>query len=68
METVARIFEHFGRSETRLDGNAEKARVITAEITALEELADRLRELTGRFQGGFATRAGQKPEKPAAAP
>lgn len=53
METVARIFEHFGKSESRLASNAERARVITTEITALEELATRLRELATHFQTGL---------------
>ncbi len=50
MQTVERIFEHFGVSETRLLGNAEKARIIIGQIDALEGLAQQLKELTLRFQ------------------
>ncbi|PLX73781.1 MAG: hypothetical protein C0614_12555 [Desulfuromonas sp.] len=46
MEKAGRVFEHFGRSEQRLIGNAEKASVINRELVALEELAGRLRQLT----------------------
>jgi methyl-accepting chemotaxis protein len=52
METVENIFNHFGRSEERLCGNAAKARIIIDEINALESLAEQLRELTSCFQGG----------------
>jgi methyl-accepting chemotaxis protein len=51
METATRILEHFSRSEQRLGGNAEKARVITKEITELEGLARQLHELAARSQG-----------------
>jgi methyl-accepting chemotaxis protein len=51
METVENIFTHFGRSEERLLGNAEKARIIINEIDTLETLAEQLRELASRFQG-----------------
>jgi methyl-accepting chemotaxis protein len=51
METVENIFTHFGRSEERLYGNAEKARIIINEINALESLAEQLRELASCFQG-----------------
>lgn len=50
METVARIFEHFGRSEERLVGNAAKAGVIDLEINALEELATELRSVSAGFR------------------
>jgi methyl-accepting chemotaxis protein len=50
METVEKIFNHFGLSEERLYGNAEKARVIIDEINALENLAQQLRELASSFQ------------------
>jgi methyl-accepting chemotaxis protein len=51
METVENIFNHFGLSEERLLGNAEKARIIIDEIDTLETLAEQLRELASRFQG-----------------
>ena len=51
METVERIYSHFGRSEERLYGNAEKARIIIDEINALEKLADQLRRLASSFEG-----------------
>jgi methyl-accepting chemotaxis protein len=52
METVEKIFAHFGRSEERLTGNAQRARTTIKEINALETLADRLRDLVSCFQGG----------------
>lgn len=55
METVEKIFTHFGRSEKRLSGNAEKSRIIIDEINALETLAEQLRELAACFQGDTAT-------------
>ena len=51
MDTVENIFNHFGRSEERLCGNAAKARIIIDEINELENLAERLRELAACFQG-----------------
>ncbi len=54
METVEKIFAHFGRSEERLTGNAQRARTTIKEINALETLADRLRELVSCFQSGKA--------------
>ena len=54
METVEKIFTHFGRSEKRLHGNAEKVGIIIDEINALESLAEQLRELASCFQGGTA--------------
>jgi len=51
METVENIFNHFGRSEERLSGNAAKARIIIDEINALESLAEQLREMASCFQG-----------------
>jgi methyl-accepting chemotaxis protein len=54
METVEKIFSHFGRSEERLCGNAAKARIIIDEINALEGLAEQLRELASSFQGSAA--------------
>jgi methyl-accepting chemotaxis protein len=51
METVEKIFSHFGRSSERLIANASKARIIIDEINALETLAEQLRELAARFQG-----------------
>jgi len=50
METVEKIFDHFGRSEERLAGNAKKARIILDEINALESLAAQLRDLASCFQ------------------
>lgn len=50
METVEKIFKHFGRSEERLHGNAEKAHIIIDEINALESLAEQLHELATCFQ------------------
>lgn len=55
METVEKIFAHFGRSEKRLSGNAEKSRIIIDEINALETLAEQLHELASCFQGGTAS-------------
>lgn len=52
METVETIFKHFGRSEERLYGNAEKSRIIIDEINALESLAEQLRELASCFHAG----------------
>ncbi|MDH3960019.1 MAG: methyl-accepting chemotaxis protein, partial [Desulfuromonadales bacterium] len=51
METVEKIFSHFGRSEERLSANAAKARIIIDEINALESQAEQLRELASCFQG-----------------
>jgi len=51
METVEKIFSHFGRSTERLIANAGKARIIIDEINALETLAEQLRELASRLQG-----------------
>ncbi len=50
METVERIFEHFGRSSERLTSNAEKARAILDETRSLAESAARLRELVGQIK------------------
>ncbi len=50
METVEKIFKHFGRSEERLHGNAEKSHIIIDEINALESLAEQLHELASCFQ------------------
>ena len=60
MKTVERIFSHFGRSEERLYGNAQKARIIIDEINALETLAQQLRKLASSFEGNVV-------EKPAPA-
>lgn len=65
METVERIFAHFGRSEERLTGNAKRARTIIREINALETLAERLRELAARFQADSGTPADADRAKPA---
>jgi hypothetical protein len=51
METVEKIFSHFKRSEERLYGNADKARIIIDEINALEKLAEQLRMLAESFEG-----------------
>jgi methyl-accepting chemotaxis protein len=53
METVDKIFTHFGRSEERLSGNAEKSRIMIDEINELEVLAEQLRDLASCFQGKF---------------
>lgn len=50
METVEKIFAHFGRSEERLYGNAAKARILIDEINALESLAEQLRNVASCFQ------------------
>jgi rRNA processing protein Krr1/Pno1 len=50
-ETVERIFEHFGRSNERLAGNAAKSRAVLEEIKTLEALTIRLGELIAPFQG-----------------
>lgn len=55
METVEKIFSHFGRSAERLIANAGKARIIIDEINALETLAKQLREFASRFQGAPVT-------------
>ncbi len=51
MEAVENIFSHFGRSEERLSGNAERSRIIIDKIKALETLTNQLRELVRGFQG-----------------
>jgi methyl-accepting chemotaxis protein len=51
METVEKTFSHFKRSEERLYGNADKARIIIDEINALEKLAEQLRLLAESFEG-----------------
>lgn len=50
MAAVTEILDHFGRSEQRLHGNADKARMIMREIAALEGLTRQLHELAARFQ------------------
>jgi methyl-accepting chemotaxis protein len=50
MATVQKIFDHFGRSEERLSGNAVRSRTIIKEINALESLAEKLRDLASCFQ------------------
>ena len=55
METVEKIFSHFGRSAERLIANADKARIIIDEINALETLAEHLRVFASRFQGAPVT-------------
>jgi methyl-accepting chemotaxis protein len=50
MATVQKIFDHFGRSEERLSGNAVRSRTIIKEINALESLAEKLRDLASYFQ------------------
>lgn len=52
METVEKIFAHFGRSEERLSANAQKTHVLIDEINALERLAEQLRELVSCVQAG----------------
>jgi methyl-accepting chemotaxis protein len=51
MAAVTEILDHFGRSEQRLHGNADKARMIMREIAALEGLTRQLHDLAARFQG-----------------
>ena len=55
METVEKIFSHFGRSAERLVANADKARIIIDETNALETLAEHLRVFASRFQDAPAT-------------
>lgn len=50
MDTVERIFEHFGLSSERLASNAEKAKALLEEVTILEQLTGRLRELNRPFR------------------
>ncbi|MDH3453504.1 MAG: methyl-accepting chemotaxis protein [Desulfuromonadales bacterium] len=57
METVEKIFTHFGRSEERLSANARKSSIIIDEINELERLAEQLRELASCFQAGAAPAA-----------
>lgn len=57
METVEKIFTHFNRSEERLSTNAQKSRILTDEINALESLAEQLRELASCFQADTGPRA-----------
>lgn len=45
LATVQRVFKHFEGSESRLNRNAEKAKIIAQEGTELEVLAERLRQL-----------------------
>lgn len=64
METVENIFAHFGRSEERLYGNAEKSKIIIDEINALESLAEQLREQASCFHGeGELREEGKEEEK-----
>ncbi len=55
MDTVEKIFQHFGRSEERLSGNAEKSRIIVDEINALESLTGQLSDLVSCFQSNVNT-------------
>ena len=64
METVERIFAHFGRSAERLTGNAQRARALIKEINALELLAERLREVAARFQAGKTPSSKSSGSKP----
>ncbi|MGK2908065.1 MAG: methyl-accepting chemotaxis protein [Desulfuromonadales bacterium] len=57
METVEKIFAHFGRSEDRLSANAQKSRIIIDEINELERLTRQLNELASCFQTGSASHA-----------
>ena len=50
METVTRILEHFSRSEQRLYGNADKAKVINQEIAELEGLEAHARSVSIRLK------------------
>ena len=63
METVEQIFTHFGRSEERLTGNAQRARTTIKEINALETLVERLRELVSCFQAGTSSSVEQTGSK-----
>jgi methyl-accepting chemotaxis protein len=63
METVEQIFTHFGRSEERLTGNAQRARTTIKEINALETLVERLRELASCFQAGTTSSVEQTGSK-----
>ncbi|TLM65497.1 MAG: hypothetical protein FDZ69_09505 [Deltaproteobacteria bacterium] len=49
MAAVTEILEHFARSEQRLHGNADKARMIMQEVASLEGLTRRLHELATQF-------------------
>ena len=64
MDTVERIFAHFGRSAERLTGNAQRSRALIKEINALELLAERLREVAARFQAGKTPSSKSSGSKP----
>ena len=49
--TVQRVFSHFETSEQRLRKNADRSQIILREISELEVLADRLRDLVSAFEG-----------------
>ncbi|ALC15143.1 methyl-accepting chemotaxis protein [Desulfuromonas soudanensis] len=49
MQTTQRVFVHFETSEKRLRKNADRSKIINSEISELEILAGRLRELGDLF-------------------
>lgn len=63
MQTVEKIFAHFEGSEERLYGNAQKSRVILAEVKELEALSHKLHELVACLQVKQTPVAGEGPGK-----
>lgn len=57
--TVQRVFAHFESSEERLHKNAERARGVMQEISELEVLAERLRDVVSAFEGRLGKEGGQ---------
>lgn len=50
MTTVKKVYEHFSSSEIRLQKNAEKAQGIRNDLSAMESLAKRLREMAANLK------------------
>lgn len=50
MATVKKVYDHFASSETRLQKNAERAEGIRNDLSAMETLAKRLREMAANFK------------------
>ena len=50
MATVKKVYDHFASSETRLQKNAERAEGIRHDLSAMETLAKRLREMAANLK------------------
>lgn len=50
MATVKKVYEHFSSSEIRLQKNSEKAQGIRNDLSAMESLAKRLREMAANLK------------------